>query len=143
MEAVSKKAKRTCDHPGCEKRKASGAFCKDHLADADAVEGVLRLTELEASRWGRLDAEMRNALQGLRLADLEVEQAKRQFVEFRSIKELEKGRLQGMIEKIRPEYKQLVDELGEKYGIDPTKMAIDPDTRVIRDLSDKKPDKEL
>jgi hypothetical protein len=137
MDAV-KKGKKTCDHPGCTSRRTVGVFCSKHQADGDGVEAVQKLTELEALKWAKLDTEMRNALQGIRLADMEVVEAKRAFLDLRNVKELEKQKLQAMVAKIRPEYEQLVDELGKKYGIEPKSMAIDPDTRVIRDLSDKK-----
>lgn len=133
-----RKVKKTCDHNRCAAERTVGVFCDKHQADADAVGSVMKLTELEALKWAKLDTEIRNALQGLRLADLEVEKAKREFVEFRNLKELEKSRLQSTIETLKPEYTNLVEGFGKKYGIDPTKMSIDPDTRVIRDLSDKK-----
>jgi hypothetical protein len=137
MDAAAK-PKKTCDHPGCTRKRVSGAYCKKHLGDADAVESVMRLTEIEALKFNRIDVEIRNSLQGQRLADFEIDKAERDAQDLKRLKMLEKARLQAIVERMKPEYEALVKSIAEKFNLDPTTMTIDPDTRVIRGQAPKK-----
>jgi len=128
-----------CDHLGCTRKRDEGsAFCKKHVGDGDAVEGVTRLSELEALKFNRIDVEIRNSLQGQRLADFEIEKTDRDAQEIKRLKMLEKARLQALVERLKPEYETLVLDIAKKYNIDPKTMTIDPDTRVIRGEAPKK-----
>lgn len=92
------------------------------------------LTEAESLRWGKMDAEMRNDLQGMRLADFEIEVLQREYVQKRVTYEALKKQLTASIELKKQEYQKLTLSLAEKYKVDPKKMAIDPDTGSIREV---------
>lgn len=111
-------------------------FCAACAPLNDAPNIVLKCSELEALRFAKIDTEARNDNQALQILDFRIR-------ETRSRAELElaqlttqKHQLQAAIEARKPVYLALVKELAEKYGIeDPSKMTIDTDTGVIRDLS--------
>ena len=100
----------------------------------EEFEGA-KLTEAEALRWGKMDAEMRNDLQGLRLADFETEVLQREYVQKRATYDALKKQLSASIELKKQEYQKFTLSLAEKYKVDPKKMAIDPDTGSIREVS--------
>ena len=101
-----------------------------------AHESVVRINETEALRFGKLDAEMRNHIQGIKIIELEHADMKRDFNDRLRSKSDEKVALTRAIESVRPEYEELVKTLAKKYKIpDHKKMSIDPDSRAIRDLS--------
>lgn len=133
------KGRKRCSEKGCRKLRVAGSeWCADHLTEASSSPGdsVLKLNEVEALRFGKLDAEMRNALQGIRLIVLEMEKLQRETQDklrtYEGNKKLMKERLEG----IRPEYEEFVAALAEKYGVDdPSRMSIDPDTGIVRYLS--------
>ena len=102
--------------------------------EAVSDPNVLKLTEVEALRWGKMDAEMRNTLQGARLEELELELLARNYVQQKQAKEALRQRLLLEIEQRKKEYTEFTATLAEKYKINPEKMAIDPDTGVIREL---------
>ena len=93
---------------------------------------VLQLTELEALRWGKMDAEMRNVLQGIRLEDLEIESLTRTYVIQKQTREAMKLKLLAEVERRKKEYEAFTKQLAEKYHVDLARMAIDPETGVIR-----------
>lgn len=158
----TKQKRKQCSVKGCRKLCADGwEQCVDHKP-FDPVEDVLKLTLEEAEKWGRLDAEIRNALQGHRIKALEIQVAslveekrqkaaaeqetqRRQAYEAR---EREFGeRLQSTLQKyqdeikglgrrinqLRADYEAYTKELANKYKLDVTKIVIDPDVGTIRE----------
>jgi len=102
----------------------------------DASDRCVHLTEVEALRFGKLDAEMRNALQGLRLADADTELTKREYASKVAGLQEHKQQLVAKLASLRATYEPFVSKLAEKYGMkDPKSMSVDPDTGVIRDLT--------
>ena len=95
----------------------------------------MMLTETEALRWGKMDAEMRNDLQALRLENYEIETLNRNYVQQKQAHELMKKQLLDSVEARKRQYQELTKTLAEKYKVDPQKMAIDPDTGSIREVS--------
>jgi hypothetical protein len=92
--------------------------------------------ELAILRWARMDAEIRNALQGIKLTELEMSDAHRKYLDLKLTKEMERRALLSKADAMKEEYAALVQEIATKHGIqDPTKMSIDPDTGTVRDLS--------
>jgi hypothetical protein len=114
---------------------------KVQLEVESPIDGVQRVTELEAAKFAALDAELRNTLQGIRILDLETETAENNL---RSIvarhqsdqaqRQSQKKMLEGVVGTKRDEYTLFVKTLAATYDLDPTKMSIDPETRTLRDL---------
>jgi len=100
--------------------------------DADLVR---HLTELEALQFGKLDAEMRNRIQGVKIADLELEKFDRTCQEQRVHLLAQKQALTLEINTSKPKYEAFIRRLAKKYRIqDPDKMTIDPDVGVIKEF---------
>jgi len=94
------------------------------------------VSELEALRFAKIDTEARNDNQALQLLDYKMAAVRQRAEQELSQLAMQKRQLQAAIDARKPAYEQLVRELAAKYGIDdPTKMTIDPETCVIRDLS--------
>jgi Fe-S cluster assembly scaffold protein SufB len=120
----------------------------------DPFFGLKRLTEGEAERWARLDAEIRNALQGKTILELEKDIANYKEVERRKLvvikeqelrqqfdieqknKDIKITILDKQTQDLREVYVRLIQSFEEKYNVNRNKMVIDPDTRVIRELED-------
>jgi hypothetical protein len=138
--SVRRKTKKTvkkgaCAEDGCRRRRANGSeYCKNHLAE-NPESGVTRLERIDALKFGKIDAELRNAVQGKQIADFKI--AELQQVYQQRVKELkaEREQLGRIIESQRADYLELVKSLADKYGIDDVKqMTIDPDNGIVRDL---------
>jgi hypothetical protein len=134
---AAKPKRRICKTKGCRKSAlAESELCKTCTSNAEASEQVVRVTEIEALRFGKLDAEMRNDRQAVQLLDYQMTAIKNKAEADISNLNRQKQQLLSGITARKPEYKALINDLAEKYGIeDPNKMTIDPDTGVIRDLS--------
>jgi len=175
------KGRKRCAKEGCRKL-AIGAgisnLCPVHdeerINSEDPYAGMTRMTELEAEKWGRLDAEIRSLGYQLKAEKYEVrfaeidevarrqqaqlveeerqrqvelaEEARRQQYEleeqearkghsvlqiqhYQRIKEIEE-----QVEELKEIYKANTTSLAEKYKIDRSKMVIDIDSRVIREV---------
>lgn len=138
----SLKGRKKCVEGGCRKFQIAGErFCEYHANDAP--ERAAKVSEMDALRFGKLDAEMRNHLGGMRIADLELERLDRQmdkaktdYVNTKTQLVSQKRALQGLVDQLKPEYDSLVNRIAEEHGIEsPKSMSIDPETRVVRDLS--------
>ena len=102
---------------------------------AKESDPVRHLTELEALQFSKLDTEMRNRLQGLRIADLELERFERAHQDQRISMLAHKQQLTNEISAAKPEYEVFIRKLARKYRIqDPDKMTIDPDVGIIKEL---------
>jgi len=111
------------------------------IQDESPIDGVQRVTELEAAKFAALDAELRNTLQGIRILDLETETAENAFRSSvarhqsdQAQRQSQKKMLEGAVVVKKDEYTRFVKTLAESYGLDPAKMSIDPETRTLRDL---------
>lgn len=144
-----KPANKQCSVKGCRKvRRDDTEFCRQHQngssqqkvasngADQTELdEGVIRLDGVDALKFGKIDAELRNAMQGQKIADYQMSEM--QTLHKQRMKELQanKEHLGHLIAAHKAEYMELVTALAEKYGIDdPTMMTIDPDNGIVRDL---------
>jgi len=134
---VAKVKRRVCKSKRCMKTALpDSVFCEGCVEKNDPANLVLKTTEVEALRFAKLDAELRNDRQAVQLFDYRMadikNKAEREIVALAH----QKQQIEAAITARKPEYQQLVKSLAEKYGIDdPNKMTIDPDTCVIRDLS--------
>jgi len=99
-----------------------------------AHDHVQKLDKMDALEFGKLDAEMRNALQGIRLADYEIQDIRAKMAERITFLEINKQKLTADVEKMRPEYESLLKRIAKKHGIDdPQYLVLDPDSGVVRD----------
>jgi hypothetical protein len=103
-------------------------------SDGHAVDKVVKATTEEALRFGKVDAEIRNALQGVKIADLETTNLEAMYHAKKLALSTQKISLLKEVERLQVGYTTVVQELADKYGIDPKHMTIDPDTGVIHDL---------
>lgn len=134
-------ARKRCSSSGCRKlRVGESIFCKAHTSAGEGEEPsdpkVTKLSEVDALRFGKADAEMRNDMQELRLIDYQAaevrQKAKSQLMEL----DVRKAQLQNALKSNKVKYLALVEELAKSYGIgDPKNMVIDPDSGTVRDLT--------
>lgn len=95
---------------------------------------VQTLDKMDSLEFGKLDAEMRNALQGIKLADYEIQDVRAKANERITFLELNKQKLQASIGKMTPEYGALLKRIAKKHGIDdPQHLVLDPDSGIVRD----------
>lgn len=115
------------------------------------VSGVMSLDDLEMKldaltgmKWRALDNEQRNHLQGIRIADLEIEQAKRALEQAQRTFQERVMKLQAQKEQLKTEYetqsaeyRELVSEIASKWNLDPKNISIDVNTFIVRDLREE------
>lgn len=126
---------------GSVSEETAASEAQGQLEAENPIEGVQRVTELEAAKFSALDAELRNTLQGIRILDLETETAENNLRNIvsrhqsdQAQRQSQKKMLEGVVVTKRDEYTRFVKGLAETYGLDPAKMSIDPETRTLRDL---------
>jgi hypothetical protein len=116
-------------------------LCADHEREvheaAHPVDGVVKISELRAYKYAALDSEIRNHLLSMRNMDLEIEQARAQYEVAQKQRAAQKQAFQAAANAKKQEYIQLVQTIADEFGLDPTKMTIDPDSQVVRDLREK------
>ena len=137
IEKPAKAKRKVCATKGCRKTAVAGSvFCPVCGPANDGPNVVVKVTELEALRFARVDTETRNDSQAIQLIDYKIaEVRKRAELDLNQLS-MQKRQLALAIEARKPAYQELIKTLAEKYGIEDTsKMTIDPDTGVIRDLS--------
>lgn len=122
-----------------KKKKGKAASAKPKKSKkpqhVDVLDKVQRVEEIEALRFAKLDTEIRNTMQGLQLLDFELEKEKREFeLRIRAFNERKKN-LDAAMATLRPQYKDVIDAIAEKYCIAPENIIIDPDSLIIRDGS--------
>ena len=129
--------RRICNTYGCRKIAVVGSvFCPICGPKNDGPNVVVKVTELEALRFAMVDTEARNDSQAIQLIDYKIAEVKKRVELELNQLSMQRRQLVAAIEARKPAYQELVKTLAEKYGIDDTsKMTIDPDTGVIRDLS--------
>lgn len=129
---------KTCSVKGCRRKALANGKCKKCSTLENTVsttEGVKRLTEVEALKFGKLDAEIRNGLQGLRLLAFEAKEIQAKYQTDIKKKQDEEASLRTRLQQIQPGYNKLIEELAKKYGIDdPQQMVVDTDSRIVRDV---------
>jgi len=103
--------------------------------DCDIFDEIMKMTEIESLKFGKIDAEIRNAALSIQISNFHKQFLKTEF-EMKSKEEDEKiASFNALIRKLKPEYDRLIKELATKYNIsDVSKMSIDPDTKIIREI---------
>jgi hypothetical protein len=98
---------------------------------AKKPNGEKRLSEMEALRFGKQDAELRNIITAIRGCDLELKILEHEYAVGRSKIASNKLRLEQLLAQKRPMYQQLTKKIADRFDVDITKMSIDPDTREV------------
>jgi len=128
-----------CERQGCRKRAIPGVgLCAVHEKEAHEaafpVDGVIKISELRAYKFAALDAEIRNALLSIRNIDLEADQARSRYEAEQKQRMSQKHAHQAHVATKKKEYDQLVKAIADEFDLDPSKMTIDPDSQIVRDL---------
>jgi len=140
---------RKCSAPKCRQSALRDGLCERHIVELTAdhmvpvpQDDVMKVSELEAAKYAALDAELRNHLQMVRILDLEFTKAEHdmrayaaQHQNSQTQRASQKQFYETQVGLKKNEYLDFVKSLGARYDLDPTKMSIDPETRVIRDLT--------
>ena len=139
-----KSASKKCAMKNCRLVQRDGTeFCRKHQngkvqklpADIEPEEGVIRLDKMDALKFGKIDAELRNAVQGQMIADYKMSELQSVHKQRMREQQANKEHLGTLVAAHKEEYLELVKALAEKYGIDdPSQMTIDPDNGIVRDL---------
>jgi len=138
-EKKKKVVTKQCARKGCRKRAKPGVgLCEAHEKEVNEaaypIDGVIKISELRAYKFAALDAEMRNAQQGIRIIDLEMAQAQRQYEDAQRARIARRQAIEQDVSNKKEAYKQLVQTIADEFNLDVTKMSIDPDTCVVTDL---------
>ena len=105
------------------------------VEEFNPMDEVKRLSTIESLTFGKLDAEIRNALQGVQLSNYKKQDARLEYEAKLRREDEQIAALNNSIKRLRVEYEALLDEIIKKYDIrDKTKMTIDPDTGIIQEL---------
>jgi len=138
---AKKGPRKRCDSEDCRRLRLNGStYCRFHQskpASAEvADENVVKLSERDALRFGKVDAEVRNAIQGQKLIDYEINVVQQNVRQKIAELQQRKAELINVVREYQGSYQAIVQEIAETYGIhDPAKMAIDPDAGIVRDLT--------
>ena len=131
---AKKKTSSKCEAKRCRKEPLSAqVFCEKHAKKNDAQAQVLKLEINEALRFGKLDAEIKNHLQGIKLAEYEIQSIKRQFQDRIKAQMDHQAQLKLDVARVKPLYDDLLGEISKRYDIPTANLLIDPDSRTIRD----------
>jgi len=135
---MAEKKTKKCGANGCRKKALwPNDLCPKHIAEkleASPIEAVERMSDIEALSFKAMDAELRNYLLMIKNLDYELDGLRRKYQEEASTKTNHKKQVEALFNAKKTEYDQLVKEIAEKRGLDPTKMALDPEAKTIRDL---------
>lgn len=124
----------TCQSEGCDMKQMEGSdLCRDHQ---NPMEVATRLTEVELMKLGKLNSDIQVALLNSKMRAIEGREIRVRAEEEIRQKEGERQLFMNEAKQLRASYDAFTVVLSTKYGIaDPGKMVVDPDTGVIRDLS--------
>jgi cell envelope opacity-associated protein A len=129
---------------GCREVRAQEREARQLLELQEVDPNASAMETIDALRFAKIDTEIRNHLQGVQIAELEMklvqtemnEQVKR-MRDVVAAKVAHRDQLNATVKSLRPAYDKLLRELAAKYGIaDVSKMTIDADVGLIRELAD-------
>lgn len=140
-----------CEADDCRKLNVGDSkFCADHKileGDKSQPTDPLEITAITvdkslAATWGRVDAEIRNAILGQRVHELEMKLEQVKFVELQ--KQFQKQqdhhihmvqKLRSNVDQLRKQYEAITNKIAADHNLDPAKMEIDPESAEVKDLS--------
>lgn len=132
---ISRKVR--CEFANCKKCAKDGEkYCIIHLnqqKQVHPIEKVVKVTEVECLKFLKVDTELRNAIQGVRIKELEINNFKQEYEIQSSKMRHELMLLKDNMSIYLKNNKEFVLYLSKKYGIISEDIVIDTDTRIIRD----------
>lgn len=120
-----------CPHCGLD---WDGTKCEYCDWDGSIEEVVERLSPIDNLKFRALDAEVRNHQQGIRLAEFRLQEITRNYHAQVAKENHEISVLKAAYKTDHAEYVAFITEIAEARELDPTQIAIDPITAIIRDL---------
>lgn len=124
--------KKQCATKGCRKSRVDGSeYCAEHAHDQDPLEEVSRLTELDRLRFLEADQALVNWTQEIKILDQEQRIENNEHEVRKRVRQNRVDQLRAAINARTIEQRQMLVELGEKYGFDPKISSIDDRTGVI------------
>lgn len=100
----------------------------------DIDSALLKMTEVECLRLSALDAEVRNAIQGIRIINYELQTEEIKFSQIKQQKTIQRKNVEQILDAKKREYEKLLNHIGQKYQLDPRQMSFDTETGLLRDL---------
>jgi len=133
--------KKQCINKGCRKARVEGSeYCQDcrpSTEGGDIPADVCRLSELDLLRFVRSDNELHNHVLEIKTVEQEQVIEDKEFEQRRAARQNRVRLLQQSIRQRQLEQKQLLADLGKKYGFDHTIASIDDQTGIIHEHSTK------
>jgi hypothetical protein len=137
--AVKKTSRKRCEKKPCRRLASPGlklcAKCeKDQQEAQNPTDAVMKISAVRALKWDVLETKLRNHGQGVQLISQEMDIANRDFQAEQAKRKAKKEGLLATARQTQAEYKVLTHLIASEFGLDPTRMSIDPDTGVVHDL---------
>ncbi|MCU0912939.1 MAG: hypothetical protein MUC88_00075 [Planctomycetes bacterium] len=132
--------RKRCGVKGCRRQQQEGMdVCREHFRAPVPiiypVDEVLKMEPLERLNVGKVEAELANLAQAIRIHDLETNQLAREHADAMQARAAHRAQLISAFSVKKKEQESTIQEVAQKYGLDATKMAYDPDTGILRDLT--------
>jgi len=100
-----------------------------------AIDFVVKISEIEALKFGKMDAEIRNAMQAIQISHYKKKELKAEYDIKCKQEDDSVAEFNAIINRLKPEYDKLIEEFVKKYNIkDKNRISIDPDTGIIREI---------
>lgn len=110
--------------------KKTGAKAKDVM---DGVK-VMAISKEEGLQFTALDAEMKNALQGIRIFELEISQRERDFQAFVQSHRAKIAQVKSIYNTKSATMKSFLIPVAARHDLDYQQMSIDTETLEVKDL---------
>jgi hypothetical protein len=124
-----------CTTRGCRRKPVQNGLCAKHAQEAASpMDAIEKMSDIEALGYKALDLELRNMVLTIKQLELEIAEARRKYQEETLFKTNQRKQVEALFNAKQVEYKQMVRTIAEKRGLDPEKMALDPDAKTVRDL---------
>lgn len=142
-----------CEADDCRKLNVGDSkFCADHKILGAPIQDekhfdpheatTVMVDRIDTANWGRLDAEIRNAILGRRVHELEIKAEQVQFAEAQVRFRQQQQKHMTTIEQLRSTevllrvaYQALTHKIAREADIDPKSIEIDPESGTVKDLS--------
>jgi hypothetical protein len=125
-----------CATKGCRRVARDAGYCTQCLG-RNPTHVTTKTSELRAARWGSLDLELRNAVQGIALLKKDMTIAQQQYDQAQRLRQAKIEELQTRHDQTRQHYEHLTAEIAADVGLEGKAITIDPDTGVVRELKNE------
>jgi hypothetical protein len=101
------------------------------------VDEVVKMSDIERLSVGKVDAELANLLQAIRIHDLEGEKLAREHAASMQTRAAHRAQLIAAFEAKKREHEQTVKDVAQRYDLDPSQFTYDPESGVLHDIRNK------